>query len=57
VPGLADLAERTGADELMIPTMTYTYGDRVRSYELVAEVTGVEARGSRSRPDRGALRV
>jgi luciferase family oxidoreductase group 1 len=41
--GLADLAERTGADELMITTMTYTHADRVRSYELVAEVAGLEA--------------
>ena len=39
--GLAELAERTGADELMITTMTYNHADRLRSYELVAEVAGL----------------
>ncbi|WP_219943534.1 LLM class flavin-dependent oxidoreductase [Iamia sp. SCSIO 61187] len=35
--GLLDLAERTGADELMITTMTHGFDERVRSYRLVAE--------------------
>ncbi len=32
------LAERTGADELMITTMVHGPADRLRSYELLAEV-------------------
>ena len=40
---LADLAERTGADELMITTMVHAHADRVRSYRLVAEVAGLAA--------------
>jgi alkanesulfonate monooxygenase SsuD/methylene tetrahydromethanopterin reductase-like flavin-dependent oxidoreductase (luciferase family) len=34
---LLELAERTGADELMLTTMVYDHDERVRSYELVAE--------------------
>ena len=34
--GLDRLVERTGADELMLTTMTYAHADRLRSYELVA---------------------
>ena len=34
---LAELLERTGADELMLTTMVYDVADRVRSFELVAE--------------------
>ena len=34
---LAELIERTGADELMLTTMVYDIGDRIRSFELVAE--------------------
>jgi alkanesulfonate monooxygenase SsuD/methylene tetrahydromethanopterin reductase-like flavin-dependent oxidoreductase (luciferase family) len=40
--GLAELARRTGADELMITTMAHGYEDRRRSYELVAEVAQLE---------------
>ena len=39
--GLAELAERTGADELMIVTMVHAHADRVRSYELVAAAAGL----------------
>ena len=39
--GLVELAERTGADELMITTMTHSHTDRVRSYELLAETVGL----------------
>jgi luciferase family oxidoreductase group 1 len=35
---LAELLERTHADELMLTTMVYDLADRVRSFELVAEV-------------------
>ncbi len=34
---LAALLERTGADELMLTTMVYDIGDRIRSFELIAE--------------------
>lgn len=33
---LAQLVERTGADELMLTTMVYDISDRIRSFELVA---------------------
>ncbi len=36
--GLEELAAATGADELMISTMIHSHADRLRSYELVAEV-------------------
>ena len=39
--GLAELLGRTGADELMISTRVFDYGDRVRSYELVAREWGL----------------
>jgi hypothetical protein len=42
--GLGDLAERTGADELMVTTMVHAQEDRLRSYELVAEKMGLAAR-------------
>ena len=35
---LEDLLARTEADELMLTTMVYDESDRIRSYELVAEV-------------------
>jgi luciferase family oxidoreductase group 1 len=35
--GLEALAERTGADELMVTTMVHGTGDRLRSYELLAD--------------------
>ncbi|WP_192902073.1 LLM class flavin-dependent oxidoreductase [Micromonospora globbae] len=44
---LADLRERTGADELMLTTMVYDVADRVRSFKLVAEeVAGGLRRGA-----------
>jgi luciferase family oxidoreductase group 1 len=39
--GLADLVARYQPNELMITTMVYAHADRVRSYELVAEATGL----------------
>jgi luciferase family oxidoreductase group 1 len=41
--GLAELVERTGADELMITTLTHGADDRLRSYRLVAEAAGLSA--------------
>ena len=40
--GLLDLAERTGADELMVTTMTHGLDDRLRSYRLVAEALDLQ---------------
>jgi luciferase family oxidoreductase group 1 len=34
---LASLLERTAADELMLTTMVYDIGDRIRSFELITE--------------------
>jgi luciferase family oxidoreductase group 1 len=39
---LADLVERTGADELIVTTMTHDPADRLRSYELLAEAAGLD---------------
>ncbi len=35
--GMAELLERTGADELMLTTMVFDPADRLRSFELVAD--------------------
>ncbi|MEV0321219.1 LLM class flavin-dependent oxidoreductase [Streptomyces sp. NPDC050658] len=35
--GLAELQRATGADELLITTITHDHADRVRSYELLAQ--------------------
>jgi luciferase family oxidoreductase group 1 len=46
---LDSLAERTAADELMITTMVHDHGDRIRSYELIAnsyELAGTDAVGA-----------
>lgn len=43
---LAELVERTGADELIVTTMTHDPADRARSYELVAEAAGLALRVS-----------
>ncbi|HEX8803044.1 MAG TPA: LLM class flavin-dependent oxidoreductase [Acidimicrobiales bacterium] len=43
---LAELVERTGADELMVTTMVHAPEDRIRSYELVADAVGLAPRRS-----------
>jgi len=43
VDGLTELAGATGADELMISTMTHDHADRTASYELLAEAAGMRA--------------
>jgi luciferase family oxidoreductase group 1 len=43
---LSGLLERTGADELMLTTMVYDIGDRIRSFELVAEKVAPQLRVS-----------
>jgi luciferase family oxidoreductase group 1 len=40
---LDELAERTGADELMLTTMIHSPAARTRSYQLVAEATALAA--------------
>ena len=40
--GLRDLIERTGANELILTTTVHAHAERVRSYELLAEVTRLE---------------
>ena len=42
--GLEEFVELTNADELMIVTSVYDHAARVRSYEIVAEVTGQRSR-------------
>ncbi|WP_018348849.1 LLM class flavin-dependent oxidoreductase [Longispora albida] len=39
---LGDLRDRTAADELMLTTLVYDLEDRARSFELIAEVTGLK---------------
>jgi len=39
---LVALAERTGADELMVTTMVHGAADRLHSYELVADAVGLD---------------
>ena len=41
--GLEELQQRTGADELMLSTRAHSYDTRLRSLQLVAEVTGQPA--------------
>jgi luciferase family oxidoreductase group 1 len=41
--GLLELQDRTQADELMLTTVTYYHADRVRSYELVAQLGLMDA--------------
>jgi luciferase family oxidoreductase group 1 len=40
---LDDLVARTGADELIVTTMVHGHEDRLRSYELLADLAGMEA--------------
>jgi luciferase family oxidoreductase group 1 len=41
--GLEELIAATGTDELMVTTAVHAHADRVRSYELVAELAGLES--------------
>jgi alkanesulfonate monooxygenase SsuD/methylene tetrahydromethanopterin reductase-like flavin-dependent oxidoreductase (luciferase family) len=47
--GLDQLAAETGADELMITTMVHGHEDRMRSYELVADVASLPTGNALSR--------
>jgi luciferase family oxidoreductase group 1 len=44
--GVESLAEDYGADEVIVVTITYDHGARRRSYELLAQAIGLEARGA-----------
>jgi alkanesulfonate monooxygenase SsuD/methylene tetrahydromethanopterin reductase-like flavin-dependent oxidoreductase (luciferase family) len=44
VDQLEALADETGADELILTTITHDHHDRVRSYELIAEAWGHDRR-------------
>jgi alkanesulfonate monooxygenase SsuD/methylene tetrahydromethanopterin reductase-like flavin-dependent oxidoreductase (luciferase family) len=44
---LDELLARTGADELMITTNVWDHDERMRSFELVAELAGLAGVGSR----------
>lgn len=41
---LTTLVDRTGADELMVTTMAHGHEDRLRCYQLLAELAGLDAR-------------
>jgi alkanesulfonate monooxygenase SsuD/methylene tetrahydromethanopterin reductase-like flavin-dependent oxidoreductase (luciferase family) len=43
---LEELAERHGADELSLVTITHAHEDRVRSYELIADAFALQHDGS-----------
>ncbi|MEA2316156.1 MAG: hypothetical protein QOD44_345, partial [Solirubrobacteraceae bacterium] len=40
--GLQQVAADYGADEVIVVTITYDHGARMRSYELIAEALGLE---------------
>jgi luciferase family oxidoreductase group 1 len=43
---LTELLAATGADELMITTVVHDHGDRIGSYERVAELSGLSSRAA-----------
>lgn len=51
-PSLLELAERTGADELMVSTATHGAAHRLRSLELTAEAMDLTAPSAPTRADR-----
>ncbi len=44
--GIQDFVARTGADELMITSQLFDHSARLRSFEILAEVTGIAATAS-----------
>ncbi len=38
---LEELAERTAADEILVTTMVHDHGERLRSYERLADAFGL----------------
>jgi luciferase family oxidoreductase group 1 len=45
---LNELADEYGANEVIVVTITYDHAARLRSYELLAQVMGIEPRGDRA---------
>jgi alkanesulfonate monooxygenase SsuD/methylene tetrahydromethanopterin reductase-like flavin-dependent oxidoreductase (luciferase family) len=43
--GIEELARHTAADEVMITTNVYDHGERLRSYERLAEVFDIATPG------------
>ena len=43
--GIEELADRTAADEVMVTTNVYDHAERLRSYELLAEASGIATPG------------
>ena len=57
---LDELLARTGADELMITTNAWDHGERLHSFELVAELAGLQVPGGQPVPavvDEGASAI
>ena len=54
-PSSTRCVERTGADELMVTTMAHGHDDRVRSYELLAELAGLTAASRRAPRHTGSM--
>jgi luciferase family oxidoreductase group 1 len=52
---LAELVERTDADELMVTTMTHDSAERLRSYQLVAEAAALTAADPPDRNEAASL--
>jgi luciferase family oxidoreductase group 1 len=53
--GLLRLAEHTGVDEIMTVTVTHSWEARRRSYELVADVLGLESGARHAEADTGPV--
>ena len=41
--GIAAVVDETGADEVMVMTSVHDHGERLRSYELIAQACGLRA--------------
>jgi len=54
--GIEELASAYGAEEVIVVTITYEHAARRRSYELIAEVMGLEAAAEDRRPQLAARR-
>jgi alkanesulfonate monooxygenase SsuD/methylene tetrahydromethanopterin reductase-like flavin-dependent oxidoreductase (luciferase family) len=48
--GLEAIVERTGADELMLTSQIFEHDARLRSFEIIASVAGLDRRNPRLQP-------
>ncbi|WP_462188309.1 MULTISPECIES: LLM class flavin-dependent oxidoreductase [unclassified Frankia] len=55
--GIDALLDETGADEVMVVTNVTRLADRIRSYELVAELGGLTSAGPAAASGRGAVPI